>query len=601
MTETLMRMAVSLSDFTVLSLLTKATFVVALGLIIVRAASRSRASMRHLVLAVTFAALLALPVVVLLVPPVNVPVGRPRVAAPAPGALIPRAGLPRGERRPPIIPDVAASASPARLSASTILGAVWVLGTALTLLSVALTPWQLRRLRRSARPWPQGGEVARALAVERGITRPVTVLLHQQVSSPMVCGLISPTIVLPSDAVEWSDAEIARATIHELTHVRRADWPVHLATRAVCSLYWFHPLVWIAWRQLRLEAERACDDSVLHTAERTDYAQQLVTLARRHAMSLPALSMACRSDLSARVAAVLDSTQARGPVGVWRACAVVSLAGVLTASVAPLRAASPQAVSQVAKAQAAQRPSFEVASVRQNTSGRFDQYFRTQGDQVTITNFPLWVLILRAYQLQPFQLVGGPPWLRSDRWDIVAKAPAGTPRGSAGPGGAPDARVPDAMQLMAQSLLEERFKLAIRVETRELPIYRLVLARRDGQLGPRLRRSTLDCEALRLARARGDGPPSPDQGPRCGGGGAPGRLFGTGTTIANLARVLSGEAGRAVEDRTGLDGLFDFDIEFTPVNAPAGGGGVGTAPERLLPPSKNSLPRDSSHARVPSR
>jgi Zn-dependent protease with chaperone function len=69
--------------------------------------------------------------------------------------------------------------------------------------------------------------------------------------------------------------------VHELAHVRRGDWVSQCFARAICALYWFHPLVWVAWRQLQLEAERACDDAVLACAEATDYANQLVGLAKR--------------------------------------------------------------------------------------------------------------------------------------------------------------------------------------------------------------------------------------------------------------------------------------------------------------------------------
>ena len=87
--------------------------------------------------------------------------------------------------------------------------------------------------------------------------------------------------------------------------------------RAVCAFYWFQPLVWIAWRQICLEAERSCDDAVVMRTEHTDYAEQLVGLARRLSNTLPppVLSMANRSDLSRRISSIRDSKQARGRAG----------------------------------------------------------------------------------------------------------------------------------------------------------------------------------------------------------------------------------------------------------------------------------------------
>ena len=91
---------------------------------------------------------------------------------------------------------------------------------------------------------------------------------------------------------------------------------MHLTARAVCAFYWFHPLVWIAWRRLCLESERACDDAVLREEDGTVYAAQLVSLARRITKhdALPLLSIAGRSNLSTRVAAMLARNVARGRV-----------------------------------------------------------------------------------------------------------------------------------------------------------------------------------------------------------------------------------------------------------------------------------------------
>src|SRR6202050_2056045 len=136
----------------------------------------------------------------------------------------------------------------------------------------------------------------------------------------MPCGVAHPAIVLSPDAQTWDGEDLGRAIVHELEHVRRRDWLSQCLARAVCAVYWFHPLVWIAWRQLALEAERACDDAVLGRSEAAAYADQLVGLARRLSMSAktaskmtaaksPLLAMANRADLATRVGAVLDSGQ----------------------------------------------------------------------------------------------------------------------------------------------------------------------------------------------------------------------------------------------------------------------------------------------------
>jgi hypothetical protein len=146
--------------------------------------------------------------------------------------------------------------------------------------------------------------------------------------------------MLPADAENWSDSALRRALVHELEHVRRADWLIQNFARLVCAFYWFHPLVWMAWRKLLLEAERSCDDAVLVNSERVDYAEQLILLARRlsFARATPLLSMANRSDLSTRVSAILNTHQRRGPVSGFATCTLLVLAGALVLGLAPVRA-----------------------------------------------------------------------------------------------------------------------------------------------------------------------------------------------------------------------------------------------------------------------
>jgi hypothetical protein len=141
------------------------------------------------------------------------------------------------------------------------------------------------------------------------------------------------------DARDWCESDLRRAFVHELQHVRRGDWPMQLAARAICAGYWFHPLVWIAWRRLCLESERACDDAVINRAEQADYAEQLVTLAERLArgQAQTVLSMANRSDLSVRIRAVLDRTQLRGRAGASLVAATVAAASVFVLALAPVR------------------------------------------------------------------------------------------------------------------------------------------------------------------------------------------------------------------------------------------------------------------------
>lgn len=212
-------------------------------------------------------------------------------------------------------------------------------------------------------------------------------------------------------------------------------------------------------------------------------------------------------------------------------------------------------------------PKFEVASVRENTSSDGKMSFGIQpGGRVTVVNLPLWDLIRQAYGLQRSQLVGGPDWMETARFDIIAKAEGDIPRG-AGPGGPPG-----PLNFMLQDLLADRFKLRAHRETRELPIYVLTLARADGKLGAGLRPSTTDCAAMRGRGGRGGvaiGPPAPGERP-CGMRMAPGQLIGGGMPLSQLTLPLSQFTQRMVVDRTGLSGNFDIDLKWTPDGAPQG-------------------------------
>jgi uncharacterized protein (TIGR03435 family) len=171
-------------------------------------------------------------------------------------------------------------------------------------------------------------------------------------------------------------------------------------------------------------------------------------------------------------------------------------------------------------------------------------------------------LIMFAYGIQGFQLVGGPDWVATERFDITAKAAADVPPTPLGQ------TSPEA--LMLRSLLEDRFRLSAHRETRDLPIYALVLARADGRLGPRLRQTTSDdCKKLFEAAGKAGDTPIPPGGPVCGM-----RPLGSDELAASalpmneFARFLNVESGRTVVDRTGLTGVWDFDLKWSRPNAP---------------------------------
>jgi uncharacterized protein (TIGR03435 family) len=131
---------------------------------------------------------------------------------------------------------------------------------------------------------------------------------------------------------------------------------------------------------------------------------------------------------------------------------------------------------------------------------------------------------------------------------------------------------------MVRTLLSDRFKLVIRNETPEMPIYALIVARADGRLGTQLRPSNVDCAALfAAAKARGEAPaPTTNGRPTCGTRTTRGSMMTTGVAMADFARNLGPFTGRPVVDKTGLTGVYDLDLTWTPEEAPPGPDGTLT-------------------------
>jgi len=212
---------------------------------------------------------------------------------------------------------------------------------------------------------------------------------------------------------------------------------------------------------------------------------------------------------------------------------------------------------------------FEVASIKPNNSADARVMMQMQPGQLRATNATLRQLVRQAYGLQDFQISGGPSWLASDHFDLIAKMPEGfqpTPGPPPAPGGPPT-----PMQQMLRRLLAERFKFAAHNETKDAPVYALVVARSDGKLGPQIKKSETDCAAMSApGRGRGampplpPGPPQPGESIPCGMRIGPGTLVAGGMPLSQFAQSLGMFAGRIVLDRTGLAGNYDITMTWTP-------------------------------------
>src|SRR5262245_11508200 len=460
-----------------IAILLKVTATTALALIAARLARRNRAAVRHVLLAAAFAILLALPVASLITPPVHItlPIARRTIS-----------GLPVAEPVAMMLAAAAARATEARSAsasaaapslptASTMLLIAWLAGTLLLLVRLTVGFRQTLWIRRTALPWRHA-----SLATDR-----CDLLLHEAVPGPMTCGIARPAIILPVDARSWTRADLSRAIVHEREHVRRGDWLTQAIARCVAACYWFHPLVWIALRQFVLEAERACDDAVLRRADATEYADQLVTLAQRMRRERGAalVAMARHGDLPSRVRALLDRTQRRGPAGVrWITFAAMASA-LLVATMSAIEIVASQKTDE-----SSQR--FEVASIKPCKDGssangmrRPDVRIPSPGhifiDCVTLERLMYYAYaglgggrspLLNTHPLNENVVRGGPGWVRSEQFNIEAKAQRADRGTLIGP--------------MLRALLEERFDVKTHRGTEEAPLYALTVAKGGFKLKP---------------------------------------------------------------------------------------------------------------------
>src|SRR5437879_4272212 len=152
----------------------------------------------------------------------------------------------------------------------------------------------------------------------------------------MTWGFVRPVVVIPEGAGEWDAAQRRIVLLHELVHVRSADWLFNLAARVMCALFWFHPGAWWIARGLRDDCELACDDRVIASGvRRSDYAELLIGAAELFLPLEPALALSRRRGLRARLIAVLDVRHSVAPIA--RGWVVVAVLGT-TAVAGPMSA-----------------------------------------------------------------------------------------------------------------------------------------------------------------------------------------------------------------------------------------------------------------------
>ena len=465
----------------------------------------------------------------------------------------------------------AAAAQPQWLAA--IVFTVWVCGfTAIALRRVR--QWrEIRAAVRASTPF------AAAAAVPAGIE----IRTAPTVLEPGAIGLRRPMILLPQGIDSYLTADqLAAVLAHEVCHVRRRDnltAAIHMLVEAV---FWFHPLVWWIGARLVATREQACDEHVVaETAEPIAYAQGIVSVCRRY-VETPHMAVAGvgGADVATRIDAILANR-----IGlrltlskrlVLAAVATLSLVvPVITGAIEAAAFAAGQLSNPLIGSAIDPESRFEVVSIKRSDPSAQLRFGMIPGriDLVGVS-----VRMVAAMVLPLRRVFGWPDGIDTERYTISAKMPDGAPQ---------------AAQLVAiRNLLKDRFKLVTHQETRELPIYNLVLARSDGRLGPALKESSAECQAVVREYAQAIRQGAPTQAPpaavtRCVSSQPGVGMFSmNGTSLGALVNLLPQFVDRQVIDRTGLTGVYDLTLTWTPEAMPS----LLGPPQAPLPPADPDVP-----------
>ncbi len=283
----------------------------------------------------------------------------------APGTAA--SGLPRapagdhapGERETPGV-----GRGPERIGWPTVALILWLSGMGIGAVSLVRSHCAVSRLAGTAAEPGDASwrEMAGEIASHIGIRDRVRIGMSPEIAVPMAAGWLRPAVLLPTECERWPRALRRAVLVHELAHVARRDVLWQIAGRLARVVYWFHPLVWLAARRMRVEQEIACDDVVLQGGQRpSQYAAFLVDVAAgliaRPALAGTALPMVCRNSLEHRVRSILQPGSCRLPVSrrsagslLAGALAVVLLAGAVSPFAPPPRAKADPAGSVAAAA-----------------------------------------------------------------------------------------------------------------------------------------------------------------------------------------------------------------------------------------------------------
>ena len=507
--------------------------------VVLRQLPRVNAATRHLIWWIALAAVLTLPVIPrrARITPRATPVAarvQPRVAA-LPIVVAPPYATPPSET-PVTITGRRSAMWPYCLLVT------WALVFVQRLSKIVRSYLLLRAAKRHATEWP------RPLP---GTTRRARLLISSDVRSPIAVGFLHPAAMLPEGLREQlSGGELNCVLLHEAAHLARYDDWTNLLARLLAAALALHPVAWWMLRQIEREREMACDDWVVsRTGSPRSYAE---SLARIVELRIAPAASVLATGIFTRQSKLLDRIEVllrRGPEFSAAAARIpVGGAAVLLAALAVAGTAVPHWIAF------AQRMEFEVASLKLNgdatgMSGQMDGFPRRSGDLVMMHNSQPYSMIYYAYHLHgAYQMVDYKRLPDGWNWyDLDARA-------------GKDA-TDDQVRLMMQSLLEDRFKLKVHRETREIPEFELTVFKGKSKMTP-AKDAPMTVKIQELDRVIPLTTPPGQCGTTMWHEG--GHMICHAATMDRILIEIRSLMRAPVVDRTGLTGTYDLNVRFMP-------------------------------------
>ena len=388
--------------------------------------------------------------------------------------------------------------------------------------------------------WARWRAVRKALSGASPVELPLQIpaMASPAFSEPGVFGVFHPVLLVPAGIFSrLAPPELEAILRHELCHLRRRDHLSAALHMLVEALFWFHPLVWWIGARLVEERERACDEAVLQLGSDPEvYAEGILKICElRLEAPSPCVAGVGGANLKKRITAIMTH---REPLDLSFAKQVALGAATALAMLTPI-------VIGMAQTRPSAEPAaplyFDAASVQVDRSYSSGSHSHHRGTQLEMTNVTLRDCLQQAYSIADNRILG-PAWIDSERYDITAKAVADGEK--------------DQHLLRLQSLLKDRFQMVLHSETRQAPVYELVVAKN----GPKLKPEKAVPESWGI---------NSDEA---------GRFTFTAVSMAQVVKWLGRQKrfglDRPVIDKTGLTGFYSFNLTWSVEDAAASAPGA---------------------------